>query len=101
MIQVAHCVDKRRATGRWIPNGGDYTRDLYEGAYAQGSAVEDACFIVLYFVGCTPNSQIGTVTVDTTVSHKPNAAQQGLYDLRVRRSHPGTDLWIHQMKTEG
>lgn len=58
-----------------------------------------ATFIVLFFVGCTPSTQIGTVTVDYSASHKPNAAQQGLFDLKVRRSHPGTDLWIHQLKT--
>lgn len=59
----------------------------------------DACFIVLYFTGCTPSTTIGTLTVDIGASHKPNASQQGLYDLKLRRAHPGTDLWIHQMKT--
>lgn len=36
VIQVASTVQQRRLTGRWIPNGTDYSRDLYQGNFAQG-----------------------------------------------------------------
>jgi len=39
--------------------------------------------------------------VTTSISHKPTAVQQGVYDLKVRGSYPGTDAWIHQWKKMG
>lgn len=63
--------------------------------------VDDACYIILYFTGCTPSSTIGQVYVKSALSHKPTALNQGVYDLKVRGSYPGTDLWIHQLKKAG
>ena len=95
---MAQTVEKRTLVGRWIPNGDDFTSDLYDSTQVTGKPIQQACFIVMLFLGCTPSTNIGTVTVDMAATHKPTAQLQGLFDLKVRRSHPGTDTWIHQMK---
>lgn len=102
MRQVSGAVGSPIHIGRWIANGNDYTNDLYSPNFVQGgSNVQDSCFLVFYFEGCTPSTTIGSITVRSSMCHKPTDAQVGVYDLKVRGKYPGTDNWIHQLKTNG
>jgi hypothetical protein len=102
VVNVASCVERRTHVGRWIANGSDYTDDLLQANLVPNSVLNlNATFMVMYFTGCTPSTTIGQLYVKSAISHKPIATQQGVYDLKVRGSFPGTDLWIHQMKKAG
>lgn len=52
--------------------------------------VQQAAFLLLRFVGCTPSANIGTLRVASSCTVKPIPSQQGLYNLSVRGGYTGT-----------